>query len=409
MAKWWMRLALCAIGLGFPAMAQAQFPFGPGGGGHPGPEPLPVACEPLPLSTPVPTPGPADLPALTTQNLCIGGNQASAFGDDEHYPSGALENFGDGPGCYFGIGTRALQRGGFGHRPLAVLDPQNLDTGNPPVQGANPVVLDQHDLSTAMAWGAQATLGWRFCENLAVEATGFYLPTEVKSHTIARPGRLDMPFVNPPLGFEGDNGLWLQADRVTLLSQSTMASAELNLRCQPLSGYGLEWLFGVRYFDVHESYSIFTDDDGLTVIPVDPTRQAIYTVTTRNRICAIQMGVDWEVPLTCWLAWDAYAKVAGGVDFVDVDVGLVRGDGFGGPFGHRNTTRSAYIGEVGMFLDWYLADRVRLRTGWTAIWVVNVAVASDQIDYDLSHTVGHQNNNGNLFYQGPVVEVHFSF
>jgi hypothetical protein len=405
MTKRWVRAALCGIVLGLPAVAHAQFPFGPGGE---------AGCvqEPLPLSTPVvATPPPGEMPGLTTKSYTIGGDRSSAFGPEEAFDHGPLENFGEGPGFYFGIGTRGLMRGGFGHRPLAFLDPQNLDSGLIPsnVLVTAPLLLDQKSLGATLAFGPQITIGCRTCDYLAFEVTGFYLPETTKGHGYAKAGRLDLPFFNPPLGFEGDNGLWLQADRVILMNQSTMGSAEANLRCQPIPGYGLEWLFGVRCVDLRERFGILTDDDGLTVVPVDPTRIATYSIMAHNRIAGPQLGVDWEVPMASWLAVGMYAKGTAGANFIDVDVSLTRQDGFAGPGGHRSTIRVSEVAEVAMYIDWVPADRIRFRAGYTAMWLLNVAVASDQVDFDLSHTVGHQSNNGSIFYHGPTLEVHFSF
>jgi hypothetical protein len=365
----------------------------------------------MPVSTPVVgPPPPAELmPSLSTKTLTIGGEHSTAFDPQgKQFDDGAMTNFGEGPGVYFGVGTRGLTRQSFGHLNLAVLDPQNLDTGNPPPPGSAEA-LNLGSQNGPTSYGPQVTLGWRFCQSLAIEATGFYLPQVSEVSAVAAPGRLDLPFFNPPLGFEGDNGLWLQADRVFLTTQSTVYSAEINFRLQPVSGCGLEWLFGVRYFDLRERFSLFTDDDGLTVFPFDPTRAATYQVDTHNRIVAPQIGVDWETPVTCWLAFGLYFKAAVGPDFLTSDVTLTRADGFGFPGGHRSETRVSQIYELGLYLDWFLADRIRVRGGWTGVWIVDVAVASDQINFDLSQTVGTSNNHGSIFYQGPIIEVHLAF
>ena len=93
-------------------------------------------------------------------------------------------------------------------------------------------------------------------------------------------GNIDALFSRsrPPLGFEGDNGLWLQADRVSSTFQSELFNGELNYRCWNVGISGLEFIAGVRYLDQREKLSIFTSDDDLTLVsngrPPDPKRRA---------------------------------------------------------------------------------------------------------------------------------------
>ena len=106
--------------------------------------------------------------------------------------------------------------------------------------------------------------------------TGFYLAQYTRSGAIALPGQIDLPFVNMPLGFEGDNGLWLQADRTITAFSSALADAELNYRYSNGGIQETELIAGVRYVDLRENLSTYTDDDG-TAFPsstAGPTRHA---------------------------------------------------------------------------------------------------------------------------------------
>src|SRR5262249_31498365 len=144
----------------------------------------------------------------------------------------------------------------------------------------------------------------------------------------------------------------------------------------------------------------------------DPFRVATYSLRTHNRIVGGQLGFDWENPVPyChrWLAFGWYTKGAWGVNFLDVDVTLTRGDGFEGPPGHRSTTQFAHLYETAMFLDLFFTDRCRLRMGYTALWAVQVAEGIGQFSFDLAQRVGNPNDNGSIFYHGPMVEFHFLF
>jgi hypothetical protein len=306
-----------------------------------------------------------------------------------------------------GIGSTALRRQRLGHHPLAVLDPQDLDTGVAPLPNS-PLLEDTSSIAPQYVWGVKATLGYRW-DNQAIEVTGFYLPELSKSHTITNRGRIDLPFFNPPLGFEGDNGLWLQADRNTIRQQSTLGNAECNYRFCPASGCGLDLLVGVRYLDLKERFGIFTDDDGLSIPAGDINRAATYLVETHNRILAAQLGLDFEHPLLRWLAFGFSAKGAWGNNFLDQNVTLTRADGFTAPPGHFSHDFFSHIYETGFYLDWFLNDRVRIRTGYNALWVVNVAQASNEIDFNLANRTGLHNDSSTIFYHGPVFEIHLLF
>jgi hypothetical protein len=342
--------------------------------------------------------------------MTLGGDRVNAFGAEGCYNNGPVVSFGEGCACYFTIGSSALMRQNLGHKLLAVRDPQTIDTGDLPPLFA-PRVFDAQDVNPAYAAGVRATLGYRWGDHNAVEVGGFYIPAQSASKELDLPGRLDLPFgiFNAPLGFEGDNGMWLQADRLKVTTETALASGEVNYRWTPDAGYGLDLIAGIRYFDLQDRLSIFTDDDGLTVFPPDPFRMATYTVHTHNHMLGPQLGIDWEHPLQRWLAFGFFAKGEWGVDWVDVDVTLIRGDGFRAPSGHHSTTQFSQMYELGFFLDVFLTDRIRLRAGYNAMWTLNVAEAIDEVNFNLANRNGTGVDRGNIFYHGPLIELHLLF
>jgi hypothetical protein len=301
-----------------------------------------------------------------------------------------------------------------------VLDLANggLDTGLlPPLN--SPLAADAGDIQPRFASGISGTLGYHW-DNCAIEASGFYIFQNQASRLYTAPGMLDSLFnVNGdfnsfPLGFEGDNGMWLQADIMRIELKTAIASGEVNFRSWPGTDSNVSWSLGVRYLGVYERFSFFTGDDDLTVRTIngfpDPTRQATYTATANNNIIAPQVGLEWNLPLCCWLAFSLQAKGAWGIDCIDVDTLLKRGDGFIGFSGHRTNYTFSQVYQTGLFLDFPLAERGRVRLGWQALFVVNVADAVTQLDYNLADQAAQGgNNHGNIFYQGPVVELHLLF
>ena len=61
----------------------------------------------------------------------------------------------------------------------------------------------------------------------ALELSGYYIPQDSSTHTFTNPRRLDSFFINPPVGFEGNNFLWLQADQMRTELRTTLANGDV--------------------------------------------------------------------------------------------------------------------------------------------------------------------------------------
>ena len=402
MMRRWVGAAVIAGCLGLAPAARAQYgppPSGPG----PLPEPVPFCPEPGsnfvpgPLSTATAPPGPSDC-------LSLPDDGTGAFPCKECTPEEA---------CYFSVGAQMLQRQHLATAGvLAVQDPGNLDTGNLPPANA-PVLQSLSDVHPHFNAGPRATLGYLCNGNQAFEVSGYYIFESNATSAIQNPGRIDSFFFNPPLGFEGDNGLWLQADRMSTMLSSTLWTVEANYRYTDAAVTGAELIAGVRYFDLDERLSSFTDDDGIQFPLVngqpDPARTATYSVRTHNRLVAPQLGFEWEKNPTCWLGLGVSAKGAWGANFVTLERSLVRGDGFVGFNGSRSETQFSQMYEINAFVDIHILERLKLRMGYDTMWFLNMANVVDQYDFNLQDTNTILNRNGSIFFHGPMAELQFLF
>jgi hypothetical protein len=326
------------------------------------------------------------------------------------------EDCGPGPQWFLGVGPIAWQRQRLGNGVIAVTEDGtgtgfNPDSGdNPP--GTSPVAADFGSVPTDFHWGVQVTAARRLgCHIL--EFHGFYQSWQEDALSVTSPGRLSLPFsaFPPPQGFTGTNFLWSQADQVVVRYGNQVASAEANLRT--VLGPYVECICGVRYFDVREEFSIFTDDDGVTSarlrVPPDPLRMATYGVQTINRIAGPQIGLEAEKWLVPGFAVGLTSKNMVGVNFLEVSQELVRGDGFRGPSGSRSETDWAGVFELGAYFTWELNNHIRLRAGYNALWVVNVPEAQAQVDFDPNVAGGRRDDNGSIFFHGPSLELRLAF
>jgi len=323
-------------------------------------------------------------------------------------------------------------------------------TGNPPPPGAPPFG-NYNNALPGMNWGLVGTVGYR-AGDMAVEATGFYILRRENSAAIAssslspsNPGtvtlvsfsqadaqrlldtdkdgdaiitsvgspnasaagnaanvsRLDLPFFNPPPGFAG---MFLQADHVNLTFDTTLASAEVNFRKFCIAPWW-DALIGFRYLNVRENFSEFVSDDPVPT----PTGTVVYQTSAHNNLLAPQLGLVFSKELLPSFTISATFKGAWGVNVSDSSVLLERGDGLIGFSTRQNHAAFGHMYEIGVMADWAVNCSIHLRAGYTVLWALNMAEAAQQVDFDLSRTTGTGEHNGTIFYQGPTLELLFSF
>lgn len=418
MSKWWLSITLSALGA-FATVGQAQqYPYlgGGGQGGQGGmPEPMPISPA-VPVNPGMMMPGYGGAPVMGAPDGGMGmpgypgmmpppGALATGAGlDQAQVPAQPCPWYGS-------IGYLGLMRGKLDHSSLAVQDNQSggVDTGNAFFGG--PSLLDANEINPRMGSGFNAMIGKQF-GGYSVEMGGFYVAQQRTFRQIEDPGSINAPFSNPPLGFEGDNGMFLQGDvfRATLTDQ--VGSAELNFRKWNCGCPYLSTTCGIRYLDILERFNQYMGDDDLTVLDInghpDPTRQANYYASAHNRIIAPQLGIDFNYPLCTWLAVDLVAKGAWGVNFLETDIELQRGDGLIGRQGGQSSAVFSQLYEMGFNLDIFLTPHTRIRAGYNLLWALEVGTAANQVDYDLAHSTSF-NHDGNIFFHGPSVQFQLAY
>jgi hypothetical protein len=401
MTKWSMAVALVALGVVAGARAQdppVPFPGGPS-----------TMTDPLPCYPSVLPSAPARLPVGDSPNSLPADTSNAWCPDDSDCPAA----------CYFYSGYMGLMRQKMKNGPVAVLDLASggVDTGNVPPP-TSPLAADFHDVNPRLNDGARATLGYHWGTH-ALEASGYYLSQNSSSKVYEAPGLLSTFFntngvvQNFPNGFGGDNIMWLQDDVIRTRLQTALGSGEVNYRWWLGPDSTFSWLVGVRYLDLYERLGIYMGDDDITVRDIngnpDPNLEATYSVTAHNRILGGQLGFEWSKACCCWMAMTCNFKGAWGVNFLDVTTHLRRGDGFEAFTGGRSEQVFSHLYEAGFFLDFRLMENARLRAGYTLLWAVQVAEATRQVDFNLGNPNGAVDNNGDIFYHGPVVELQLLF
>ncbi len=342
------------------------------------------------------------------ESLALPSGHSSAF---------QLENYTPEVACFGSVGGFGLTRYHPGSLPIVMNDSPNvLDTGVVP-PGRLPVSLDLKDINPSMYGGVCASVGYLWGDQ-SVELLGIYQPPSTKSAIQIGAGQLFVPFTGPngsfPIGFEGDNGLWKQADLVKVSYQSAVAGSELNYRAWNSAVNGVELILGVRYLYTRDRLGIFADDDFFVKDVYgnsDPRRQATYSVSCINNIVGPQIGGEYSTPcpipcLGCFW-FTGMAKAAVGGNFVERNFNLSRGDGYQGFNVNKDNVQIGQVYEVSAFLDFHILERLRLRAGYTAMWVVGISNPSHSVNFDLSDPAGKKSEQGSGLWHGPVAELEF--
>lgn len=421
-SRWtWTAIVLGALGLS-EARGQAPVSY-PGLPGLPGPV-SPPGGPPPEAAPPAAPPGPSNAfagkPEAPPEFCPPQGPGPIGFmpGPPRLPDNGFTEKCNDPPyyQCFVELGALALKRNQLGHSYIAVRDPginipgipNNVDTGNRPPANA-PTIFDYNEIHPTYNWGGRLRASVTHPLG-AFEFVGFYLGENSWSAQTVNPGRLDLPFGNfaTPIGFQGNNGLWLQADRAIAVLDTGIISAELNYRNRITCD--CELIYGVRYIDLLERYRITTDDDGIVRRPIDPTNIATVTSKVHNHIVAPQFGVAWECEVSPeTLAFGVTAKGAWGANFMEANRTLTRGDGFPGFDEPRTRTLFSHIYDLNIHVDWFFTEHCRLRGGYQLLWVVNIPEAHEQINFNLANPGGTRNEQGSIFFHGPMVEFVFVY
>ncbi len=375
--------------------AQAYLPEPVGAARLPDPDPTATAAKyakipPMtdgPLNAQIAPPGPPD-------SLSLPEGLASAFMAEPC----ALDS-----GVYCSLGMMALRRQHLGAGTTAYLDATGPPATNnplalPPGLVGGPL-LSFNDIGMPYHLGMRGTFGY-FWNGQSVEATVWGIFQNNTSRSIYLPSGIYSFFFNPPTGF--DPGIWLEADQQVMKFSWSMYNIELNYRYASAAVLDLELLLGVRYLNLREQLSVDTTNLGRGGAPLE---EATYFVGTRNNLIAPQIGVEWSRTLK-FITIGFTGKAALGGNVATVETSLVRGDKVQGFADQRTASRAlSGVWELNAWLDLNILERMKIHGGYTALWVTGVTLSVDQFDYNLAYPPGRPNNDGSLFFHGPMVEI----
>jgi hypothetical protein len=412
-------LLTAVVALPAAATASAQMPAYPGMGGpyggmpaayfQPTPAPPINGAAPMPMGTapmgadPMGAGGPTAMPA---EGFGSGGDYGQWYGDG----GGPIESGGNGyvgsnPGGRLPLFQRRMfrQRTGRGYASAEALLWNRSD--------AFPVVLNvQTPNRDTIAAGnvsqftqpymrasdpffgyetlPRITLGYVLPNDVAVEFIGFYKDDFDAHFDSVGDSNLDsLIFGQQPLGSN-----WTSADAMLVSLSTAIHSYEVNI---VETTRVFNFMTGFRYMEVADDLLLQTFKNG------SPNYAAIGTY---NHMFGMHSGVRTHLDGTLFgLALGA--KVGYFVNDAQSH-SLLTSTGFpgrdGGRWGGQN---DAMVAETKIALTFRPSAWFKLRAGYDCMWIVNTALAADQIDENPTaagnRTGFFLNANGDLFLHGP--------
>ncbi len=190
-------------------------------------------------------------------------------------------------------------------------------------------------------------------------------------------------------GILGEQGIdWSSADQMSTHYTSDLHNVELN-HVHTWGCWSL--LSGFRFVDLTEDYDITT---------VSGTSTSAYDVHTRNNLYGGQLGARYRHCCHRFF-WDCTGK-AGVFGNAAQQTQLLTDDNssvvYRDSIDHEGTV--AFVGDVNVSVGFQLSCVWAVRCGYNVMWIDQVALAPDQLNFDPSSPGTTTNTGGDVFLQG---------
>ena len=350
------------------------------------------------------------------------------------FPDGVFNN--RGPLWYSNVSFTMMQRSAPTHQGTALrvaneLEEVLLSTGQ--VQVLTPRVMTTSGLDFHFTPGMRATLGRNLFEDIlnrqhSIEFTFIGLNTWSTSGVAIGTPAISTPNFFKFAGlfslFPTSVGGFSGANSMTMADSSSFSNWELNYRIAKLprpdritqlpDGTWMQvatptlvpsFLLGFRMFTFNDHFNWFSSG---TYSNGGGNFTGVYNVKTTNLLAGVQMGGDIIMNHNIWqLGLRAKAGVYGNLakQYSDVEIiDPLAGNSSGTGQGQAPTT--AFIGDLGFFGKWRVAERIYARGGYDLMWVGGIANAAEQLQYT-TNIAPVVRKNGQTLIQGVSLGVDF--
>ena len=250
--------------------------------------------------------------------------------------------------------------------------------------------------------GVKATVGYMWSQGFGVEGTyfgQFYMHTGLlvtsTANQLSLPGAIGM-----------NTSDFTAVPQISTFYTSQIQNGELNF----VLPYGsFQWIGGFRYMQVQE----FLDINGST-----GAEASDYVIHTNNNLYVSQIGArgQWEIGM---FQFEAAVKAGLGDNSAneqqrirDVNNSVLVTNGTGDTRNDIDASKNsvAFIGEVDVAAMIPLGSHWTGRLGYTGVWVTDLALAPNQLDFGIPATNGNSvNRSGNIILHGFTAGVECRF
>jgi hypothetical protein len=321
-------------------------------------------------------------------SLCLGPSSVFASGcmphsDGDCVPTDACGDVVYGSACrsawFASVDALILTRDNASNPQTVV---QTDSTGAP--------VLTTQDLNFGWDAGPRVFFGGFLTKHSGFEVGYFGIQGGDATASATDPNNLDIP---PPLSAVAND--FDNANSMTLTYNWRINNAEVNL----FEDWGhFQVLGGFRYFNLDEQFNIRTQDADGDV--------SDYHINSRNNLYGGQMGARFFYEGCKW---------------------GIGGTGKAGVYGNsarqRQTVRdndnttllrnargdegvTSFIGDLDLYATYKINDHWRVRGGYYLLWISDLALAPDQLDFSFNSASGTGlNTDGHAFFHGATVGI----
>jgi len=265
-------------------------------------------------------------------------------------------------------------------------DPDQVVAVTLPPASQTVLTADDAALSGKLQPGLLMTYGIRFDQVSALELTFFGFNNWHSSAVANDGGQLSLPGTLPLITQD-----FIFADRIKIDYTSSIYNAEANYT-QTISG--LKLLAGFRYVRLNDSFDINSTVDAFS-------SSSDYLVRAKNNLIGgqIGMGFDWQwdrLTLGALGKFGVYGNIAEQNTLLkDLNNTFVRRNF------QDHTTVTSVIGEIGLDASYRVLDWLSFRVGYRFMWIDNLALAPDQLNFNSTPDAGQSVTAGNhLFLNG---------
>jgi hypothetical protein len=181
-------------------------------------------------------------------------------------------------------------------------------------------------------------------------------------------------------------------------------------QCQP--GCYVGYMVGLRSMFIDDGFAM----QGRGTLEIDGEDEPIaddYSIETNNRMIGFQLGGDVTFRHCRW-SWGGKFRAAPFVNLADQESRIATDRVVGDEvvrihrFREAEDEVAAVAIELGVGADYRLRPHCVARIGYDLMWVPGVALAPDQIDFDLN-AWSDLNTGATLFYHGLTMSLNFAW